>query len=39
MNGSYDALLARYADRETAREEVRDRVLAILGNWQGSSNA
>ena len=38
VHTNYDALLARYADRVMAREEVRDRVLAILGNWQGSSN-
>jgi hypothetical protein len=38
VHTNYDALLARYADRETAREEVREQVLAVLGNWQGSSN-
>jgi hypothetical protein len=31
---NYDELLARYADRETSRREVRDQVSAILENWQ-----
>ena len=38
VHTNYDALLARYADRQMAREEVRDRVIAILGNWQRSSS-
>jgi hypothetical protein len=31
---NYDELLARYADRQMAREEIRDQVLAIFCNWQ-----
>jgi hypothetical protein len=30
----YDELLARYADRDTAREKTWGRVSAILGEWQ-----
>ena len=31
---NYDELLARYADRDTARERVRGKVSAILDDWQ-----
>jgi hypothetical protein len=31
----YDELLARYADREMARERIRGKVAAILDNWGG----
>jgi hypothetical protein len=30
----YDELLARYADRDTARERIRAKVSAILDDWQ-----
>jgi hypothetical protein len=30
----YDELLARYADRDTAREQIRGKVSAILDKWQ-----
>ncbi|HEX3447491.1 MAG TPA: DUF2293 domain-containing protein, partial [Isosphaeraceae bacterium] len=30
---NYDELLARYADRDLARQRVRDKVSAILGDW------
>ena len=31
----YDELLARYADRDMARERIRGQVAAILDDWQG----
>jgi hypothetical protein len=31
---NYDELLARYADRDTARESVQSKVSAILAEWQ-----
>jgi hypothetical protein len=31
---NYDELLARYAERDMARERIRDTVSAILGDWQ-----
>ena len=31
---NYDELLARYADRDTARERIRGEVSAILDDWQ-----
>jgi hypothetical protein len=34
VHTNYDELLARYADRDTARERVRTKVSAILGDWQ-----
>ena len=34
VHTNYDELLARYADRDSARERVRIKVSAILGNWQ-----
>src|SRR5262249_5953658 len=30
----YDELLARYGDRDTARERIRGQVSVIHGNWQ-----
>jgi hypothetical protein len=37
IHTNYDELLARYADRQSAREEIRDQVLAMLDNWQRPS--
>ncbi len=30
----YDALLAQFGDRDTARERIRSKVSAIIGAWQ-----
>jgi hypothetical protein len=35
VHTDYDKLLARYADRETARERIWSKVSAILDKWQG----
>jgi hypothetical protein len=34
---NYDALVARYADRQMAREEIRDQVLDTFDNWRRPS--
>jgi hypothetical protein len=34
VHTNYDELLARYADRETARWEIRDRLAAIVEGWR-----
>jgi hypothetical protein len=36
---AYDALLAQYADRASARERIWDDVSAILGDWQQPTRA
>jgi hypothetical protein len=34
MHTKYDELLCRYDDRESARQEVRDQVAAVLRRWE-----
>lgn len=32
----YDRLLARYGDRQTARDQVQERIAQVLGVWEGT---
>ena len=34
VHTNYDELLARYGDRDTAREWIRGQVSAIVDDWQ-----
>src|SRR4029077_5734873 len=36
---NYDELLARYADRDTARERIWGKVSTILGDWQSPGSS
>jgi hypothetical protein len=38
VHTDYDILLARYGDRQSARSEVRDRVAALLRQWEQPVN-